>query len=89
MDLMFGFVELAGGKMALCRFASAATLLIGIGVSGVPALAQHSLQPTQAGTMRAPVGDQQEALRPPRSIGADDVTGTIAPGAQVGQVSRS
>ena len=81
---MLGFVELAGGKMALCRFASVATLLIGIGVSGVPALAQYASQPAQAGTTRGPVaGDQQEALRPPRSIGADDVTGTVAPGARI------
>jgi lipoprotein-anchoring transpeptidase ErfK/SrfK len=80
MDLIFGFVELAGRKMALCRFASMAALLIGIGVSGAPALAQYTLQPTQASPSRAPVaGDQQEVLRPPRSIGADDVTGSIPP----------
>jgi len=70
----------AGGKMAHCRFASVATVLIGVAVSGAPALAQSYSRPAQAEPSRAAAaGDQQDAPRPPRPIGPDDVTGAIAP----------
>jgi lipoprotein-anchoring transpeptidase ErfK/SrfK len=69
--------------MALCRFASVATLLIGIAVSGVPALAQYYSQRPQAELSNPPVaGEQHDVLRPPRTIGPDDVTGAIDPRAR-------
>ena len=81
-ELKVGTFGTCGGKMALCRYASMATLLIGIAVSGVPALAQYYSQPTQAELSNRPVADeQQDVLRPPRTIG-QDVTGAIAPRAR-------
>ena len=66
--------------MALCRFASMATGLIGIAVSGDPALAQYYSPPTpvEMSNPRAVV-ESLDVLRPPRPIGRDDVTGTVAP----------